>query len=135
MLRSVYLRPPAWLPPEAPVDRVWAEFISWVRFAKFLRFVWSKKISAHDTTQHPESAPYSSDVRFTSFGKFSVQHQPRRAEKTSAAYTFRAVPKYSVVKEPVSSEVYTREAATVARHRAKRFGFNTKLFASAVTGF
>ena len=43
--------------------------------------------------------------------------------------------KYSVVKEPDPFEVYTYEVAMVARHGAKTFGFNAKLFSNAVTGF
>jgi hypothetical protein len=43
--------------------------------------------------------------------------------------------RYSVVKEPVSSEVYTREVAKVAGHGPKTFGFNAKLFSNLVIAF
>jgi hypothetical protein len=69
--------------------------------------------------------PYSSDVRFTLFGNFSSPHQPCPAEKTSSRGVPRAF-EYSIVKEPVSFEVYTREVAMVTSRGAKTFRLSAK---------
>jgi hypothetical protein len=119
----------------APLDRVWAESISQARFAKIsqVRFV-KKDLSTHDTTDVPERLRIRPMLGSLCLEISVSDISPARLKRLQPGALPRRS-KYSIVKEPVSSEVYTREVATVAPHGAKTFGFSAKFFSNAVTGF